>query len=42
MERVAQLLGLSEVPTRPGPVCVISSPTHRYDIAVVTDFGSSG
>ncbi|WP_042169391.1 hypothetical protein [Streptomyces sp. NBRC 110035] len=35
VDRVAQLLGLDGAPARPGPVCVISSPTHRYDIAVV-------
>ncbi|MFI6112850.1 hypothetical protein [Kitasatospora sp. NPDC051164] len=36
VDRVAQLLGLDSAPARPGPVCVISSPTHRYDIAVVS------
>ncbi|MFD3662801.1 hypothetical protein ACFWVF_19760 [Streptomyces sp. NPDC058659] len=36
VDRVAQLLGLDGAPTRPVPVCVISSPTHRYDIAVVS------
>ncbi|WP_246143475.1 hypothetical protein [Actinacidiphila oryziradicis] len=36
VDRVAQLLGLDEAPARPGPVCVISSPGYRYDIAVVS------
>ncbi|MFI1652024.1 hypothetical protein ACH4XT_34565 [Streptomyces avidinii] len=36
VERVANLLGLRQVPVRPGPMCVISSPTHRYDIAIVS------
>lgn len=36
VDRVAQLLGLDGAPARPGPVCVISSPTHRYDIAIVS------
>ncbi|MFJ6140751.1 hypothetical protein [Kitasatospora sp. NPDC092286] len=36
VDRVAQLLGLDSAPARPGPVCVISSSTHRYDIAVVS------
>ncbi|MFJ8752207.1 hypothetical protein ACIREO_23165 [Streptomyces sp. NPDC102441] len=34
--RLAQLLGLEAVPARPGPVCLLSSPSHRYDIAVVS------
>ncbi|MER5988675.1 hypothetical protein [Streptomyces sp. NPDC001787] len=34
--RLAQLLGLEAVPRRPGPVCLLSSPSHRYDIAVVS------
>ncbi|GLW04295.1 hypothetical protein Slala05_79250 [Streptomyces lavendulae subsp. lavendulae] len=38
-DRVAVLLGLREAPVRPGPVCVISSPTHRYDIAAVSALG---
>jgi hypothetical protein len=36
VDRVAQLFGLDEAPARPGPVCVISSPGYRYDIAVVS------
>ncbi|MER5776283.1 hypothetical protein ABT144_18680 [Streptomyces sp. NPDC002039] len=36
MERVANLPGPRQVPVRPGPMCVISSPTHRYDIAIVS------
>lgn len=34
--RLAQLLGLDHIPARPGPVCRMTSPTHRYDIAVVS------
>ncbi|UYQ60036.1 hypothetical protein [Streptomyces peucetius] len=34
--RLAQLLGLEAVPARPGTVCLLSSPSHRYDIAVVS------
>ncbi|MFI8093954.1 hypothetical protein ACIF9R_37570 [Streptomyces sp. NPDC086080] len=34
--RLAQLLGLDHIPARPDPVCRLSSPTHRYDIAVVS------
>ncbi|MEU6572590.1 hypothetical protein [Streptomyces sp. NPDC046805] len=34
--RLAQLLGLSHIPAHPEPVCRLSSPTHRYDIAVVS------
>ncbi|MGV9567995.1 hypothetical protein [Streptomyces sp. NPDC003480] len=34
--RLAQLLGLDHIPARPEPVCRLSSPTHRYDIAVVS------
>lgn len=41
VERVANLLGLREAPVRPGPVCVISSPTHRYDIAIVSALSES-
>ncbi|MGP3690991.1 hypothetical protein ACTVZO_41055 [Streptomyces sp. IBSNAI002] len=41
VERIANLLGLREAPVRPGPVCVISSPTHRYDIAIVSALSES-
>ncbi|GGN46052.1 hypothetical protein [Streptomyces fuscichromogenes] len=34
--RLAQLLGLDHIPTITGPVCRMTSPTHRYDIAVVS------
>ncbi|MDX3020157.1 hypothetical protein [Streptomyces acidiscabies] len=34
--RLAQLLGLDHIPTVTGPVCRMTSPTHRYDIAVVS------
>ncbi|MBX7555418.1 hypothetical protein K1Y78_47930 [Streptomyces sp. tea 10] len=34
--RLAQLLGLDHIPAHPQPVCRLSSPTHRYDIAVVS------
>ncbi|MEU0845724.1 hypothetical protein ABZ370_40610 [Streptomyces sp. NPDC005962] len=34
--RLAQLLGLDHIPTRLEPVCRLSSPTHRYDIAAVS------
>ncbi|MFI1408689.1 hypothetical protein ACH4Y0_01930 [Streptomyces sp. NPDC020707] len=34
--RLAQLLGQEHIPARPGEVCRITSPTHRYDIAVVS------
>lgn len=36
VSRLAQLLGLDHIPTDPGPVCRITSPSHRYDIAVVS------
>ncbi|MGW1002258.1 hypothetical protein [Streptomyces sp. NPDC002520] len=36
VSRLAQLLGLDHIPARPGPVCRLTSPTHRYDIAVVS------
>ncbi|MGV9655240.1 hypothetical protein [Streptomyces sp. NPDC003554] len=34
--RLAQLLGLDHIPARLEPVCRLSSPTHRYNIAVVS------
>jgi hypothetical protein len=34
--RLAQLLGLEAVPARPDAACLLSSPDHRYDIAVVS------
>ena len=34
--RVAGLLGLEESPRNPPPVCHISSPSHRLDIAIVS------
>ncbi|MGW3311476.1 hypothetical protein ACWDG9_33390 [Streptomyces sp. NPDC001073] len=34
--RLAQLLGLDHIPAIPGRVCRLTSPTHRYDIAVVS------
>jgi hypothetical protein len=36
VSRLAQLLGLDHIPVRPEPVCRMTSPTHRYDIAVVS------
>lgn len=36
VERAANLLGLRQAPVRPGPVCAISSPAYRYDIAIVS------
>jgi hypothetical protein len=36
VSRLAQLLGLDHIPTRTSPVCRMTSPTHRYDIAVVS------
>ncbi|WP_055531811.1 hypothetical protein, partial [Streptomyces graminilatus] len=36
VSRLAQLLGLDHIPARPGPVCRMTSPSHRYDIAVVS------
>ncbi|PKV82732.1 hypothetical protein BX283_0179 [Streptomyces sp. TLI_146] len=39
--RLARLLGLDTVPARPGPVCVLSSPSHRYDIAIVSAVAES-
>ncbi|MFE5406789.1 nuclease-related domain-containing protein [Streptomyces sp. NPDC056580] len=34
--RLAQLFGLDHIPAHPDPVCRMSSPTYRYDIAVVS------
>ncbi|WP_019061576.1 hypothetical protein [Streptomyces prunicolor] len=34
--RLAQLLGVDHFPAIPGRVCRMTSPTHRYDIAVVS------
>ncbi|GAB3950308.1 hypothetical protein [Streptomyces sparsus] len=34
--RLTQLLGLDHIPARLESVCRLSSPTHRYDIAVVS------
>ncbi|MFI6113230.1 hypothetical protein [Kitasatospora sp. NPDC051164] len=36
VSRTAQLLGMEEVPARPGRVCVLSAPADRYDIAIVS------
>ncbi|MGW5638897.1 hypothetical protein [Streptomyces sp. NPDC003832] len=36
VSRLARLLGLDHIPARTGPVCRLTSPTHRYDIAVVS------
>nr|WP_181411640.1 hypothetical protein [Streptomyces sp. FR1] len=36
VSRLAQLLGLDHIPSRTGPVCRLTSPTHRYDVAVVS------
>ncbi|MGW1729041.1 hypothetical protein ACWCQK_40095 [Streptomyces sp. NPDC002306] len=36
VSRLAQLLGLDHIPARTGPVCRLTSPTHRYDVAVVS------
>ncbi|MDX2824868.1 hypothetical protein PV416_28195 [Streptomyces ipomoeae] len=36
VSRLAQFLGLDHIPARPGPVCRMTSPTHRYDIAIVS------
>ncbi|MGX1885720.1 hypothetical protein [Streptomyces sp. NPDC055287] len=36
VSRLAQLLDLEAAPARPGPVCLLTSPSHRYDIAVVS------
>lgn len=39
LARVARLLGLDHVPTRPGEVCRISSPPHRLEIAIIATLG---
>ncbi|MEU0219771.1 hypothetical protein ABZ281_33875 [Streptomyces sp. NPDC006265] len=36
VSRTAQLLGMEEVPARPGRVCALSAPADRYDIAIVS------
>ncbi|WP_331752468.1 hypothetical protein [Streptomyces sp. NBC_00829] len=41
VSRTAQLLGMEEVPARPGRVCVLSAPADRYDIAIVSALAES-
>ncbi|MYZ40571.1 hypothetical protein GT002_37090, partial [Streptomyces sp. SID4917] len=36
VSRTAHLLGMEEVPARPGRGCVLSAPADRYDIAIVS------
>ncbi|RCG17905.1 hypothetical protein DQ384_39360 [Sphaerisporangium album] len=42
IERVAQLLDLTQVPVRPEPVCRIQSISHRLEYAVVAAFTHDG